>query len=109
MRRDALLWISFGCFVGLGMADASGGAAWPQIRASFGVPLDALGLLLVTGTVAFTVSGVAMGTLMHRFGSFRVIAAATGGLGLALLAFGASPAWSLSLLAGLFHGLCSAP
>ena len=47
MRGDRLLGVSFGCFVGLGMADASLGTAWPHIRSTFGVRLDALGLLLV--------------------------------------------------------------
>ena len=36
VRRDALLWISFGCFMGLGMAGATLGPAWPHMRASFG-------------------------------------------------------------------------
>jgi MFS family permease len=109
VRRDALLWISFGCFMGLGMAGATLGPAWPHMRASFGLPLDALGLLLLLGTVAATVSGIAMGRLTRRFGSLPVVAAAITGLGLALLVTGLSPAWPVTMLAGLFYGLFEAP
>jgi MFS family permease len=109
MRGGRLLGISFGCFIGLGMADASGGAAWPHMRSTFGVPLDALGLLLLLSTVGFSASGVAMGTLMGRFGSAVVIGAGVGGMSLALLLFAVSPAWPLTMLASLLWGVFAAP
>jgi MFS family permease len=108
-RKDPLLWISFGCFIGLGMAGATLGPVWPHMRASLGLPLGALGLLLLLGTVASTVSGIAMGRLTRRFGSFPVVAAAIAGLGVALLVQGLSPAWPVTMLSGLFYGLFEAP
>jgi MFS family permease len=91
------------------MAGATLGPAWPHMRASLGLPLDALGLLLLLGTVASTVSGIAMGRLTRRFGSFPVVAAAIAGLGVALLVQGFSPAWPVTMLSGLFFGLCEVP
>src|SRR6202048_507749 len=109
MRGDRLLGVAFACFVGLGMSDASLGAAWPQIRSTFGVRLDALGLLLLLSTVGFTASGLAMGRLMRRFGSAVVIGAGIGGMGISLLLFGTSPAWPVTMLASLLLGLSAAP
>jgi fucose permease len=109
MRGDRLLSISFGCFVGLGMADASLGAAWPHIRSTFGVRLDALGLLLVLSTIGFAASGLAMGRLTRRFGSAVLIGAGVGGMSIALLLIAVSPAWSAIMLASLLLGLAAAP
>ena len=109
MRGDRLLGVSFGCFIGLGMSDASLGAAWPQIRSTFGVRLDALGLLLLLSTIGFTASGLAMGRLMGRFGSAVVIGAGLGGMCFSLLLFGTSPAWPGTMLAILLLGLSAAP
>ncbi|MBJ7600283.1 MAG: hypothetical protein DLM67_10660 [Candidatus Nephthysia bennettiae] len=109
MRGDRVLGISFGCFVGLGMADASLGAAWPHIRSTFGVRLDALGLLLVLSTVGFAASGLAMGRLMRRFGSAVLIGAGVGGMSIALLLLAVSPTWLGIMLASLLLGLVAAP
>ena len=45
---------------------------WPSIRASFGLPLDALGLLLATFATGYFVASAVSGRVIGRFGVGRV-------------------------------------
>ena len=47
-RPVALIVLIFLAFIALGMPDGLLGVGWPSIRAGFGQPLDAIGLLLFT-------------------------------------------------------------
>ena len=51
-------------FVALGLPDGLLGVAWPSIRASFDLPLDALGALLVTFTGGYVVANSLGGQLV---------------------------------------------
>ena len=51
-----LLVISFFAFVSLGLPDGLLGVAWPGIRHDFGLPVDALGIILVCGTGGYMLS-----------------------------------------------------
>ena len=43
-------------FISLGLPDGLNGVAWPSIRGSFNLPVDAIGALLVLFTVGYLVS-----------------------------------------------------
>jgi MFS family permease len=59
-------------FVSIGLPDGLLGVAWPSIRAYFGLPLDALGALLVISTIGYLLSSFGSGRLLARInvGSF---------------------------------------
>lgn len=98
-----------GVFVVLGMPAGSLGVAWPHMRASLGVPLAGLGLLLTFSTVGFLLSTTWTGALADRLGFPRLIVAtcAVAALGLLLLALATQ--WWMALVAALLIGIGSGP
>lgn len=60
--------LSLGSFVVLGLPDGMLGTAWPSMRATFGVPVGALGLVLLLGTAGSVLVTVFVGTLIQRLG-----------------------------------------
>ncbi len=68
--------LALSSFVALGLPDGMLGTAWPAMRASFGVPVADLGLVLVAGTAGAAVITAVMGRLLHRCGISTVVAAA---------------------------------
>jgi fucose permease len=85
-------------FVGLGVPEGLLGVAWPSIRTSFNLPLDALGLLLATFASGYCVSSAISGRVIGRFGIGSVLAISCACIGAALLGYAFSPAW-LSMVA----------
>lgn len=59
-NRTILLVLSFVAFVSLGLPDGLLGVAWPGIRDTFGLPVDALGLFLVFTTAGYMTSGLSL-------------------------------------------------
>ena len=45
--------VSYLAFIVLGLYDGLLGVVWPSMRDSFGLPLDAVGILLVFGVMGF--------------------------------------------------------
>ena len=55
-------------FVSLGLPEGLLGVAWPSIRATFGLPIDALGMLLATFASGYFVASAINGRVLARFG-----------------------------------------
>jgi fucose permease len=95
-------------FVSLGLPDGLLGVAWPSIRSTFGLPLDALGALLVAFTSGYVASGFAGGWALHRLGLGRLLAASTALTAASLLGYAGAASWSgmvpLAALAGVGAG-----
>src|SRR5437016_6075293 len=96
-QRATLVLASLG-FISLGLPEGLLGVAWPSIRASFGLPLDALGLLLGTFASGYFVSSAVSGRVLTRLGIGRALAISCGLTGISLLGYAAAPAW-LSMVA----------
>jgi len=92
-------------FVGLGLPDGLLGVAWPSMRATFGVPLDALGALLTAFTAGYVTSSFAGGRAARRLGLGGVLALSCGATGLSLLGYAASASWGMVVALGLVAGL----
>lgn len=89
----------------LGAYNAQLGVVWPSIRETFGLPLDALGIILVAGTAGFFLASVLGGTIITRFGAGVLLVGASA-LGIAgTLGFALAPAWWTAILAHLLAGL----
>jgi len=65
-------------FVMFGLPDGMLGAAWPAMRANLGLPVAALGVLLLSNTAGFLVTSTANGGLVSRAGPRTAVLAAAG-------------------------------
>src|SRR3982074_2444422 len=91
-QRRTLALASLG-FVSLGLPEGLLGVAWPSIRATFDLPLDALGLLLATFATGYFLSSAVSGPVMARLGIGLALAASCALTGISLLGYSLSPAW----------------
>jgi fucose permease len=74
------------------------GLLWPSIRADFHVPIAALGILLIVGTIASVIASIATGRLLARLGAGPALASGTALTAVALTAEALTP--SLWMFAG---------
>lgn len=89
-------------FVSLGLPDGLLGVAWPSIRATFGLPLDALGVLLATFATGYFVSSAASGRVLARLGIGTALALSCALTGTCLVGYSIAPTWpSMVGLGGL--------
>ena len=51
-----LVILAYVAFIALGMPDGLLGVAWPSIRTSFSIPLDAIGMLLTAAVAGYMTS-----------------------------------------------------
>lgn len=99
-----LLVIAFVAFISLGLPDGLLGVAWPSMRASFGVPLDAMGFLLAASVAGYLISSTLSGPLVARLGIGRLLALSSLLTATALIGYTLVPAWFLVLPLGIIAG-----
>jgi fucose permease len=99
-----LLVIAYLGFISLGLPDAVLGVAFPSIRATFGLSLDALGLLFVTGTIGYVISSFSSGYFMRKIGIGWLLSGSCAMTGAALLTYALTPSWGLMVGMGFFSG-----
>jgi fucose permease len=89
-----LVAASLFAFVVLGVPDGMLGVAWPAVRHGFGLPLAALGELLVALLIGYLCITSITGRCLRRFGTGTVLlaSAVAGTAGAAL--FASSPSWA---------------
>ncbi len=103
----SLLLISFFSFIIIGIPGGALGVAWLPIQTTFGLGLDALGLLLTASTIGRLLTAFTSGYWIARVGAGRylLIGSLLGAVG--LLGFVLAPLWPLLLLAEFVRGLGS--
>lgn len=103
-----ILVLSFGCFIALGMVTGMLGVAWPSMRLTFNLPLDALVALLAGSTVGFFVGSIFAGQVMGRLGVNTTLMAANLLAAAGLVGYVFAPDWwvlvAFSLLTGWASG-----
>jgi fucose permease len=105
-RRPALLaGLAYAAFISLGLPDGLTGVAWPSIRATFGLPLDALGALATTSTIGYLVSSFSSGRALARIGVGWLLVLSCLATAVSLLGYAVSPLWALMVGLGLLAGL----
>ena len=92
-------------FISLGLPDGLLGVAWPSMRASFGLPIDALGALLVATTTGYVSSSFCSGFALSRIGLGRLLALSCLLTAGSLLGYAASPRWPVMVLLAVVAGL----
>jgi fucose permease len=104
-RREHLpLFLYFACFIALGASSGLLGVAWPSIQATFNLPLDAVGLLLLASTVGFVLVSMVAGQLAGRLGIGRFLFLSNLVLATGILGFAFAPAWWTMILISLLAG-----
>ncbi len=95
-------------FVSIGLPDGLTGVAWPSMRRHFGLPIDALGGLLVSYTAGYLVSSFNAGRTLSRTGVGALLALSCLATGASLLGYAIANHWwivvSFAALAGLGAG-----
>jgi fucose permease len=104
-RRLLLLALSFVGFVSLGLPDGLLGVAWPSIRESFDLALDALGPLLVATTTGYVLSSFASGRILARLSVGALLVLSCLATATSLAGYALAPSWGLMVGFGLLAGL----
>jgi fucose permease len=104
-RSTALVVLSFLGFASLGLPDGVLGVAWPSMRAGFGLPLDALGALLIATTAGYVTSSFLAGALLARISVGALLALSCLATGATLLGYAAAPIWAAMVTLGVIAGL----
>ena len=104
--------LSLGSFVVLGLPDGMLGTAWPSMRATFGAPVGALGLILLLATAGSVLVTAFVGPLIRRLGVPVLLAVAGAVAALGYTGFAAAPGlWlvlGVSVLLGVSAGMMDA-
>jgi fucose permease len=100
-----LVVLAYVAFIALGMPDGLLGVAWPSIRTSFSIPLDAVGMLMSTSVAGYLTSSFLSGPLITRLGIGKVLAASCTLTGVALISYTLVPVWWMMALLGILAGL----
>ena len=110
MRRADVL--SLGSFVVLGLPDGMLGTAWPSMRATFGAPVGALGLVLLIATAGSVLVTAFVGPLIRRLGVPTLLAVAGVVAALGYAGFALAPGlWlvlGVAVLLGVSAGMMDA-
>lgn len=103
--KIGLVVLAYVAFIALGMPDGLLGVAWPSVRASFSIPVDAVGLLLSAVVTGYLNSSFLSGPLISRLGVGNVLAASCALTGVGLIGYTLVPAWWMMVLLGVLAGL----
>src|SRR6266508_1755005 len=92
MRRAGLLILvlAYTGFIALGLVNSLMGVAWPSIRDTFGLPLDALGVLLIGNTTGYMLASAVSGRLMSLMSVGTMLALSCCVAAISLLASGSA-------------------
>ena len=103
-RQRYTMLLAFACFVAQGIMSGMLGVAWPSIRATFGLSLDALVALLIASTIGYVLGSFLASQLLARIGVgwallLTNLVSAAGFFGYVL-----APGWGVLAAFGLLTG-----
>ncbi len=78
--------LSYITFITLGKPDGLLSVAWPSIRESFNISLNAVGLLITASLSGYLISSFLSGMFITRFGVGNILAASCALTGIGLIA-----------------------
>ncbi len=99
-----LLVLAYLAFVALGLPASLMGVAWPTLRAELGLPLDALGLLLISSTIGYLISSFSIARLISRFGIGSLLIFSCTLSAVAFIGYTIAPSWAIIVVMGAIGG-----
>ena len=99
--------LAFLGFVSLGLPDGLLSVAWPSIRATFALPLDALGALLISGTSGYLLASFNAGRLLRHLPIGTLLGLSAAATAVALIGYALTPSWPLMVALGFLAGLAA--
>ncbi len=105
--RTFTLLLSFIAFIALGLPDAMLGIAWPFLRQDIDQPLEALGIVVMFGTMGAAASGLVSGPISKRLGIGKVLALSCLITGFSLLGFTFSPSLLAIIVCAVSIGIAA--
>ena len=103
----SLLLLAFAAFISLGLPDTVLGIAWPSLRDEFGLAQALLVVPPAAGSIAYFLSGLWAGRLMHAVGVGVLLAASTALVAGGICGMAVAPTFWLFVLAGPVVGFGS--
>jgi fucose permease len=98
------LLLSYLAFISVGLPDGLLGVAWPSIRTTFDLPLDALGALLISITAGYVTSSFASGPILGRMNLGMLLALSAAATATSLFAYTLAPSWPVMVAFGTLAG-----
>ena len=105
IRATLPVLLAYVAFVSLGLPDGLLGVSWPSISGGFGVPLEALGLLVAVTTAGYLTSSFLAGVILRLMPIGTVLALSTAAAATALLGFAVSLSFPVMVVLGFLAGL----
>lgn len=102
--RLADVLLTYAVFAALGVTDGLISVAWPSIRAEFGLPVDALGMLLFTVMTGYLLISFFSGRVISRYPAKWLTAAGCLMVASGFTVYILAPAWLFILTAGIMVG-----
>jgi fucose permease len=99
-----LIIISYLAFISLGLPDGLLGIAWPFLSERHSVPLDSLGILLISFVAGYLATSTTSGKIVTIIPLGVLLALSCSITGLSLLAYAFSNYWFLVVMASFFLG-----
>ncbi|MDO9707055.1 MFS transporter [Paracraurococcus lichenis] len=100
-----LLAFAYIAFIGLGLPDPLPGTLWPAMHAAYGLPVGALGALLLAVSAGTMAASILAGRAIAAFGTGGVLAGSVALTALAALGAATAPPWPLLVALALLSGL----
>jgi fucose permease len=97
--------LTFLGFVSIGLPDGLTGVAWPSMRDYFGLPIDALGGLLVSYTAGYLVSSFGSERMLARVSVGALLALSCLATGVSLFGYAGASRWWMVVAFGGLAGL----
>lgn len=99
------LLLAFWTFIWLGIPDGLRGVAWEDMRRTFDVPLDALGVMLTASTIGYLASSFTSGRLAAQYGMGMFLLLSNLLRGIGLLGYALAPSWGTLIAFNVLFGL----
>lgn len=100
-----LVVLTYAGFFSLGMPDGLLSVAWPSMRASFGLPLNALGSLLTLFTIGYLLSSLLSGWMLMRVNVGVLLTLSCLATSVSLFGYSIAPSWWILIAFGVLGGL----
>ncbi|MCX8093897.1 MAG: MFS transporter [Candidatus Goldbacteria bacterium] len=103
--RFIMLFLIYAAFIALGMPDGIFGVAWPSMRKGFGIPIDAMGIALITATSGYLLSSFFSGRIIVKISISGLLTLSCALTGAALIVDSWAPSWVWYVAASLVLGI----